>query len=289
MSECGRRRGPLTLRLRGEVGHRGVAVVIAVIATASCGGTPGDIESSRGATGADGSVRADSSIDSGDPGEAGNEPTVADDSSEGCTGDGIVPDLIGFVAADTNASGITGTWSVYADCDDYAPLEAGVPEPGKTCSAVAAPVAGQPFVPQPGTAQMCTKGSTVQVLADDEWPLRWGAYIALDLNEVGGNAQDFDATAVGIRGFCFYVSGYTVPVFRVRFPTDQGITDRNWYQSTLEYEGWHRVLFSDLGQVDPTNTPFDPSKIVSIEFEIPASRLETVSWDFCIDGLVALR
>jgi hypothetical protein len=75
----------------------------------------------------------------------------------------------------------------------------------------------------------------------------------------------------------------------VRFPSDQGIADRNWYQVTLQHEGWHSVLFADLAQVNPTGIPFDASKILSIEFEIPASRLETVSWDFCIDGLVALR
>jgi hypothetical protein len=200
-----------------------------------------------------------------------------------------VPDSNGFVAASSNASGIAGSWSVYSDCDDYGPLDAGAPEPGKNCSSVSAPAAGQPFGPQPGTAQMCTMGTTVQVLSDDQWPLRWGAYIALGLNDQNGTAADFDAVAAHVRGFCFYVSGYTVPVFRVRFPTDQGIADRNWYQVTLQHEGWHRVLFSDLGQVNATSTPFDPSKIVSIEFEIPASRLESVPWDFCIDGLTALH
>ncbi len=272
-------------------GARRVAGVgMAVIATASCGGTSGRGDPTRAAATAAGTASGGVPIDAGDvDGSAGDEPTAGDDASQGCTGDGIVPDPGGFVAADTNASGITGSWSVYSDCDDYGPLDAGVPVAGTNCSAVSFPEAGAPFAPRPGTAQMCTTGTTVPVLADDQWPLRWGAYIALGLNENSGTAQDFDAPAAGVRGFCFYVSGFTVPVFRVRFPTDQGITDRNWYQLTLEHEGWHRVLFSDLGQVYPTGTPFDPSKILSIEFEVPASKLESVPWDFCIDGLTALQ
>ncbi len=270
-------------------GGRVAAVGIAVIATASCGGSSGRGDAARAAATADGSASRGAPIDAGDDGGAGDQPSAGNDPGEPCTGDGIVPDPGGFVAAETNASGITGSWSVYSDCDDYGPLDAGIPAPGKNCSAVSSPEAGSPFAPQPGTAQMCTSGTTVPVLAEDQWPLRWGAYISLDLDGDAGMASDFNATATGIRGFCFYVSGFTVPVFRVRFPTDQGIADRNWYQSTLQYEGWHRVLFSDLGQVVPTTTPFDPTKILSIEFEIPASRLESVPWDFCIDGLVALR
>jgi hypothetical protein len=262
-------------------------VAIAFIATMSCGGTSGLAPTpSKGAV-VDSSVIESGSIaaiDSGEKGEASDEPTA----SEGCVGDGIIPDSNGYVASGTNASGISGSWALYSDCDDYGPLDAGSSDPGKNCSSITAPMAGQPFAPQPGTAQMCTTGTTVQVLSDDQWPLRWGAYISLSLNDPSGTAADFDATAAHVRGFCFYVSGFTVPVFRVRFPTDQGFTDRNWYQATLEHEGWHSVLFSDLGQVKPTSTPFDPSKILSIEFEIPASRLETVPWDFCIDGLTAL-
>jgi len=259
--------------------------VVAAIATASCGGGAARVDSASVTPGNDASLDAETSAT---PGEAG-APPAGDDLSEGCTGDGIVPDTTGFVAADTNVSGINGSWSLYTDCEDYGPLDGGIPEPGKNCSAVSSPAPGSALAPQPGTAQICSTGSTVQVLSDDEWPLRWGAYMALDLDEANGVALDFDANAAGLRGFCFYVSGDDVPAFRVRFPTDQGIADRNWYQVTLQHEGWHEVLFSELGQVVPTSVPFDPSKLVAIEFEVPASRIEAVAWDFCIDGLVALR
>jgi hypothetical protein len=272
---------------RSQRRRAAIAGAVAVLATASCGGSTGQGD----AVDRDRSDGGSGSLDAGPDdaaGDAGSGP-VGDDSGEGCTGDGIVPDPSGFVAAGSNASGITGRWTLYTDCDDYGPLEAGSPSPGKDCSVVTSPSPESPFAPQPGTAAMCSTGSTVQVLSDDEWPLRWGAYMALDLDDSGGTAQDFDAKAAGLRGFCFYVSGNTVPAFRVRFPTDQSIADRNWYQVTLQHEGWHRVLFADLAQVVPTPTAFDPTRLLSIEIEIPASRLEAVPWDLCIDGLVALR
>jgi hypothetical protein len=272
----------------GFAGRRcALGALVAVAAMASCcGGTAGR-EAAPNDAPADGGASVDA-VAEGSSEDAG-DPAVAEEPSDECSGDGIVPDSTGFVAADMNASGITGSWSVYTDCEDYGPLEAGVPEPGKDCTVVSSPAPGSPLAPQPGTAQICSTGTTAQVLSEDQWPLRWGAYMGLGLADPAGAAQDFDARAAGVRGFCFYVSGNSVPAFRVRFPTDTGIADRNWYQATLQHEGWHQVLFADLGQVAPTDVAFDASKLLSIEFEIPASRLETVSWDFCIDGLVALR
>jgi hypothetical protein len=263
-----------------------LGALVAVAVMASCGGTVGHGDA-PGAPPADGGASVDAVSD--DSSEDAGDPATTEEPSDECSGDGIVPDATGFVAADTNASGITGAWTVYTDCDDYGSLEAGAPEPGKDCSVVSSPAPGSPLTPQAATAQICSAGTTVQVLSEDQWPLRWGAYMALDLADPAGSAQDFDATAAGIRGFCFYVSGDSVPAFRVRFPTDTGITGRNWYQVTLQHEGWHQVLFADLGQVVPTDIAFDPSKLLSIEFEIPASRVEAVPWDFCIDGLVALH
>ena len=203
-------------------------VVALAGAVASCGGSVGPRDSAgRGSEGGVGSLDSGAmgtrfaDADVGDGFDEVN-PAVADP-SQGCSGDGIIPDATGFVAADTNASGINGAWSIYTDCDDYGPLEGGIPVPGKDCSVVSSPAPGTPFMPQPGGAAMCWTGSTVQVFSEAEWPLRWGAYMALDLHDVGGVAQDFNGAAASIRGFCFYISGYTIPVFRVRFPTDQGI------------------------------------------------------------------
>jgi hypothetical protein len=263
----------------------GLLAVVAAVHGVACGGAVERV-AEKAATPA---VEDAGSPDPGAAEGGASTPGGSFDPLTGCAGDGIVPDVDGFVAADTNASGISGSWQLYTDCDDYSGMDAGEPSPGVNCSRVTAPAPGTPFGPQPGTAQMCTAGSTVEVDLDSQWLTRWGAYVALGLNAPDGVQRPFDANAAGITGFCFYVTGATIPVFRVRFPTDQGFADRDWYQVTLEHEGWHEVLFADLEQVTTTGIPFDARKVESIEFEIPSSMAERVSWDFCIDGLTAIR
>jgi hypothetical protein len=204
-----------------------------------------------------------------------------------CDGDWILPDPTGFVASASNLSGITGAWSLHRDCDDLALIDGGAPVPGQSCALVTSPVAGSPFVPQPDSFDMCTSGSTVHVLADSELATEWGAYITLPLNAPSGAEGTYDATA--LRGFCVFLSGDVVPTVRLRFPTDQGIADGDWYQATVQHEGWHQVLFQDLLQIQASGPPFDPSKLLAIEVEIPSSRAEAIPWDFCVDAVVALR
>jgi hypothetical protein len=266
-------------------------VAAAVVWSMACGGSDGFPLNGAASTAVD--ANASEAAAFSDAGESTNHAesgssTNDDGASSFCDGEWLLPDSNGFVAANTNAFGITGSWYLYDDCDDFALLDAGTPIPGKNCSRIAAPAPGGPFVPTSDTS-MCTSGSTAQVLADDQWPTRWGAYVGIDLNALGSVKMDFDATARGVRGFCFYVSGTFIPILRVRVPTDQDIAGRDWYQATLQHEGWHQVLFTDLKQVTPGAMPFDPSKIVSIEFEVPASRAEAIAWDFCIDALIAFR
>jgi hypothetical protein len=211
-----------------------------------------------------------------------------DDASTECAGEWLLPDSTGFVAATSNPSGITGRWSMHVDCDDYRLLDAGAPIPGTNCSLVSAPASAD-FAPDPTTSAICTAGSTAQVFSSDEWPTRWGAYAALDLDDPGDAASDFNAQAARVRGFCVYISGAMVPAFRIRVASDQGFAEQNPYGETLQHEGWHQVLFSDLAQVDPTGVPFDPTRLRSIQVEIPASQAETIPWDFCVLGVVALQ
>ncbi len=274
------------VRELGRVSH--LAFAAAIAASGACGGTtrleqPPSPHSGNEVEAGTSPPRSAPDVDDGE----GAAP-VMDDASAECNGDWVVPDSLGFVAANSNTSGITGRWSLYTDCDDYGALDAGTPLPGMNCSLVTAPAPGALLEPD-ATGAICTTGSTVQVLSDDEWGTRWGAYVALDLQNIGGVDRDFDAPSAGVIGFCIYVSGVTIPTFRVRLASDQAISGRDWYQETLQHEGWHRVLFRDLLQVTPTSTPFDPSKVLSIEIEIPASRLEAIPWDFCVEGLVAIK
>jgi len=77
--------------------------------------------------------------------------------------------------------------------------------------------------------------------------------------------------------------------FSVDPATNAVCTRGTTVQATLQHEGWHRVLFSDLAQIVPTGAPLDLTRVMSVEVEVPASRLEAIPWDFRLDGLVALR
>jgi hypothetical protein len=265
------------------------ALFVFVAPAAACGGTLGRDAQPRAEGTGSGSEAGSMPAAGEDDASPASAITELSEAATECAGDWLLPDSTGSVASNSNASGIHGQWSLHTDCEDFPGLEAGLAMPGENCSSVTAPASGSTFAPDPASSAICTAGSTVQVMADDEWGTRWGAYAALDLNDVGGAARDFDAVAAGVRGFCLFVSGTAAPIFRVRLASDQGFAGQNWYEETLQHEGWHQVLFSDLAQVDPTNVPFDPTKLLSIEVEVPASRLEAIPWDFCIAGLVALR
>jgi hypothetical protein len=229
--------------------------------------------------------------DAGSDANASNpEASTADDGSTGCVGVPIVPDATGLIGASSNSVGITGSWYSYVDCNDYLYFDSGVPDPGKNCSLLSTPASGS-FKPADGTqARMCTSGTTLQVMPSDDWKTHWGAGIGLDLNNPSGTKLDFNATAAGVTGFCFMVTGNTIPPMKVNLPTDQGITD-NWYYEVVSTPGVHKILFTDqFLQTTPTPaTPFDPSKLQSIQFQIAATTSAAVPWDFCIDQLTAIQ
>ena len=259
-------------------------------------------------SGLDASARASANGGAGSPGatDAAGDAAVdgpadlgAGDAASPCPGVPIVPDPTGFVAAGSNAVGIVGAWYAYYDCNDYTYFNLGTPMPGANCSNVIAPMPGGMFAPTAGPAptpaRMCTSGTTVPAVteAGAEWQTHWGAGIGLDLNNPSGTKLDFDALAAAggpIRGFCVAISGNTIPQLHMNLPTDQNITD-NWYFETVAKAGVHEVLFSDasLKQLTATTTPFDPSKLQSIQFLIPADPDVPVPWDFCIDQLTVLQ
>lgn len=213
------------------------------------------------------------------------------DAAQGCPGVPLVPDATGFIAASSNSVGVTGAWYSYVDCNDYLYFDSGVPNPGVNCSLIQAPPNGS-FQPASGTAsKMCTKGTTAIVPTAADWQTHWGAGIGLDLNNPSGTKLDYDANAAGVIGFCFVLSGAQLPAppLKVNLPSDQSITD-NWYFETESTPGVKQILFTDrtLHQTNATTTPFDPSKLLSIQFQIPASMSVAVPWDFCIDQLTAI-
>ena len=217
------------------------------------------------------SADAAPSVDSA--GAATLPPTASDagDSGPGCTGVPIVPDGTGMVATGSNSVGIHGSWFVYSDCADLQ---------GKNCATVTTPAMSG--FPNTGGA-MCTSGSTSTATG------AWGAGIGLELNDLPPQ-QPFDTVAAGIKGFCFQLTGPTLPAttVRVAFPTQDN--NDNAYFEAETTAGQHTVLFTDIAQGSWVTTPqpFEPTKVTLIQFQIPSSTTVSVPWNFCVEGLTAV-
>lgn len=189
----------------------------------------------------------------------------------GCPGVPIVPDSTGFVAPGSNSVGIHGSWFVYSDCVDLK---------GKNCSVVASPPANS--FPNVG-GKMCTSGQTSSAAG------AWGAGIGLELSD-GPPQQPYDTTAHNVIGFCFELSGATIPstTIRVAFPTQDN--NDNAYFEAVNSPGMHTILFSDIAQGSwvTSKAAFEPTKVMLMQLQIPSSTVAPVPWDFCIEGVTAI-
>jgi hypothetical protein len=188
-----------------------------------------------------------------------------------CPGVPITPDALGLVATSSNALGIHGSWFEYSDCVDLG---------GKNCSTVTTPPAAS--FPNTG-GKLCTSGQTSMASG------AWGAGIALELND-GPPQMPYDTTAHSVKGFCFQLSGPTIPStgIRVAFPTKNN--NDNAYFSAVTSAGQHAVLFADAAQGSwvTTKSAFEPTMVMLVQLQIPASTTAPVPWDFCIEGFTAI-
>jgi len=141
-----------------------------------------------------------------------------------------------------------------------------------------------------------------------------GAGIAVDFNadtsEDGGARHAWDAFAYGIIGFSFEID--SVPLrFRVEIPmvlTDEeaelaslppgATTDEHadgspyWgatsmYPSSPVVPGVNRVLWTDI-RPPRTNYVFDPTRMLGIQFHVPADVNSRNGYAFCIKNLKLL-
>jgi hypothetical protein len=188
-----------------------------------------------------------------------------------CPGVPIVPDATGFVALDSNTLGIHGSWFAYSDCNDLG---------GQNCASVAAPT-GMGFANVGG--KMCTSGQTSMS------PGAWGAGLGLELND-GPPQMPYDTVTKGVVGFCFTLSGPTIPStsLRVAFPTQNHQDDP--YFTAVTSAGQHSVTFADSAQGSwvTTKSAFEADRVMLLQFQIPSSATEPVPWDFCVEGLTAI-
>ncbi|HVZ87564.1 MAG TPA: hypothetical protein VHG72_11385 [Polyangia bacterium] len=242
------------------------------------------------------------------------------------TGVPLTPTSSGFVMDAT--SGVIGPWYGYADSAGPAASATGGTDFADSscmkggftmaqCSTVS-PAPGATFPPDPTTGAMCATGVGAQVIAGASGALDysdiWGAGIALDFNNPGGDAGakgSFDLSKYTGIGFDFY--GATIPAskMRVNFPFtgENNGTDSPYYQggtkdfSTLDAtattpaKAQHVTIhWSDIGgpkylteQTPPTPPPpFDDTKVQSIQFQVFTNQSTTTPFSFCVANLTLL-
>lgn len=229
------------------------------------------------------------------------------------TAEAILPvDATGFVSLPT--LGIRGAWYGYGDgqgsdgtvaSSDCVKL--GMHSPAD-CSAISTPPFG--YFPQITPGKMCTSGTAAEVVngrvgctppVTTCWDFRYlyGAGIGLDLNNAGSDAstskQPFNATMDSIVGISFDLDAPPLSGLRVEFPT-LGTEDLAaiWKPGTSNLSplvaGHNVLLFADVASptfVKPA-VPFDPTKLLSVQFHVPARNSAPAAYSFCISNLAVV-
>ena len=248
-------------------------------------------------------------------------------SSKSSGGDGgsggvpIPPDPNGYYDG-TNQFAILGSWYSYGDWYDTDPATC-VAAAGRgtcallnytmaQCSSITTPIPGQPFTNTGGA--MVTTGVVAQVI-DSAYSAIWGAGIGMDFNNPGvpdggacpdgGSAKaPYNATAHGIKGFAFDLSGVpTGGQLRVEFPFGGQYLDKApyWKGDTMNLspiisDGHYEVMLSDVagpmylmsqGMTPPT---FDPTTLVSMQFHVVANTMSSIPYnELTVSNLVVLQ
>jgi hypothetical protein len=177
------------------------------------------------------------------------------------------------------------------------------------CSNITMPVPGAVFTNTGG--KMCTSGTAAKVIMDGAgmtaYSAIWGTGIGFDLNNAGtddggtGVKGTWDAAAKGVTGFSFTIESPPIGgQMRVEFPTNAipGTTDINaayWGGATMNLSpfttsGTYSFKWSDVGgpMYLAGASPFDNTKILSMQFHVVTNTSSTIAFDYCISNLKAL-
>lgn len=236
----------------------------------------------------------------------------------------LIPTDTGFVD-DRSNTGIVGPWYAYADTAGPAANATDTDFVDSSCNkghftesqcSSVMPTPGRTFPPTSGKG-MCGSGVGAVVLpgtnGQPDYSDIWGAGIALDFNNLGGDAGakgTFDLSKYKGIGFTF--SGDMIPTnkMRVNFPfvgehadpTDPTKADSPYWKgdsldhSPLANNTPVKIYWNEVGGPDyltkqtPPITPpaFDPTKVQSIQFQVFTNASTTTPFSFCVDNLTLL-
>jgi hypothetical protein len=206
----------------------------------------------------------------------------------------------------------TTTDAANSDCQ----LKGGFP--ASACSQIDSPVAGQPFPPADiASSAQCTSGTAAVVMnksGSPDYADLWGSGIGLDFNNPGGDAGVKGYLDLSkYKGIYFQFSTFpawtTAPVsngagppsmaMRVNFPfMGQLATDPPFWMgatkmsSPLTSPGGtiteNTVLWTDVGGPNNLATPFDVTKVQSIQFQVFTNTTSTTPYSFCVANLALI-
>ena len=264
---------------------------------------------------------------SGSSGSGGSSGSPVD--GGGTSGEGgvrgnvtLVPNGVGWIDRmdDGNAVGVQGAWYPYGDKYGVAKCTTvGMHAPDE-CSTIFSPdplVTG--FENEGGV--MCTRGETTVVLSclpdvpncppgTPDYSNMWGAGIGLDLNAEGatdagpGAKHPYDPDEHGVVGIAFDIDQVPLPKLRVEFPivlpdgtsTEDHPDGSPYWGATSDYPPSNVAVGHNEFRWDEVATPrtnyiFDPTKILAIQFHVPAVTSGTTrgAYEFCISNLTFLR
>jgi len=140
------------------------------------------------------------------------------------------------------------------------------------------------------TNHFCVSGTAKHNAVIDS--THWGVTVALQLNNVSSAELPYDATAQGVTGFDFTLSGADIPaglraVYRVDGEATEYckvITGGAGAKTILMSEAHPQCYLADAGSAVPTAT-----QLRRLEFEVPANTTTDVTFDFCVDSLTAKK
>ena len=187
--------------------------------------------------------------------------------------------------------GLAGNWTAYYDCDTPRPpvgeFPCTLPDPelGWTTS----------------IERVCMKGTVQKVeLRPDmtlAFDLQWGTSMALELhdsNEALIPFEPYDATAHGISGFMFDITGrtseapVTPPTLRVGLKTASA--EFTHYITIILPSVDQRAMFSEVEQGAWVMVPnaFDPRAIMLVQFDVYSNNQAPKDYDFCVSNFRVL-
>jgi hypothetical protein len=223
-------------------------------------------------------------------GEAPPEPSPG----KVAAGQALVPDDQGRVErSTTGTTGIQGRWTASTDAED---CQTKGKHAAAECSKLITPDPRSPRFAPTGDLGMCMVGVAAKVILRSDGRIDyahiWGAPISLSLQD----GASYDAPAHGVTGFAFHVDAEPPPrTLRVVLATATAPADSPFWggvssEMSPVHAGHNEFRWADVGgPIWADNPPrFDPTRLISISFVVPADPNGAKAFSFCIDQLTAL-